>query len=116
MNLWMLRAMARRTLTAWSASVGEGARFVSASPALLAPARTLVVSVSASGAAGGVVGVPVRVLSALARLVLIVAVGITLATTLTMNWSIWSSPSCLRRPLAILMATASIGMIASTVA
>src|ERR1017187_8248502 len=105
MNLWMLRAIVHRTLAAWSASVEESGRFVSASPALSEAARTLVVSVSASGAAGRLVGVPVRLVSALARLVLIVAGGITLAITFTMNWSIWSSPSCLRRPLAILMAT-----------
>src|ERR1019366_112415 len=115
MNLWILRAMAWRTLTAWSSSVEEGAGFVSVFPARPATARTLVVSVSASGAAGGLVGVSVRPVSALARLVLIVTGGITLASTLTMTWSIWSSPSCLRRPLVILIATASIGMIASHV-
>src|ERR1017187_2206989 len=112
----MLRAIARRALTTWSASVEGNGGLVSASPALSATAWTWGVSISASGPAAWGLGVAIRLVSMLTELVLIVAGGITLATTFTMNWSIWSSPFCLRRPLAILMATASIGMIASTVA
>jgi hypothetical protein len=119
----MFRATARRAFTTSSFLAKEGSPLVLVSRLPADSARLLVASVARLVTAVAGLAVPdaelpskVKLVVGPAALVLTVAGGVTLATSLTMNWSMRSSPSFFSRLLVMLTTTASIGMSASTVA